>query len=77
MIRGVRFAALLLYRLMGQVHPFRNGGSVGVDGYWLLVVTVDAKVELGEVDEATWPNRQRDVIDKSLVVADLDKTLTN
>ena len=58
---------------MRHMHPFRDGRRIGVDGHWFLVVAVNAKVELGQVDEATWPNRQRDVIDKGLVVADLDK----
>ena len=54
MIGGVRFTTLVLDRLPREIHPLRN--SRGVVVYWNVspIEAVNAKVELGEMDESAW-----------------------
>ena len=70
------FASLLFDGLVSEVHPFCNGGGIGVDWDGFLVETVNPEVELCKVNEAAWTNRQRNVIDKGLVVSDLDEIVS-
>ena len=72
MVSSIRLPAALLHGGMREIHPLRNSRCTRSHWNGFLVGTIYSKVEFGEVDEATWPNCQRNVIDKSLIVTDLD-----
>lgn len=72
MISCVGFATLLLDSLMREIHPLRQSRCVLFDWYRFFVHAIDAEIELGEVNKATWPNRQCNVIDEAFVIANLD-----
>ena len=70
-VRRVGLAALHLHGAVREVHPPRDGARACVDGDWPPVGPVHAEVELGQVEQAPRLERQGDLIDECIVVADL------